>query len=109
MNVVQLGKVAAGMVELSGPHAPADSRRAKFGSVPSAVQGSTRSSVAPSRPRISSMVSRAGATAARTGDAHAQLFELGEHLAHPPRIARRQVGALLRIVAEIEHLDRRQP
>src|SRR5207248_537575 len=47
---VQAGKVAAGMVERSGPHAPAAIRRARTGSRPAAAQGRTRSRVAPSRP-----------------------------------------------------------
>src|SRR5262249_15220354 len=109
MNVVQLGNVAAGMVEPSRPHAPSRSRRARCGSVPSAVHGSTRSSVAPSRPRINSMVRRAAdGAAAVAGDARAHLLELREHLADAVALARRQIRALLRIVGEVEQLHRWQ-
>src|SRR5947207_7019708 len=47
---VQAGKVAAGTVERSGPHAPVAVRGARTGSGPAAADGRTRSSVAPSRP-----------------------------------------------------------
>src|SRR5262249_44477543 len=53
---VHAGNVAPGTGERSRPHAPRAHRRASVGSVPSAIHGPTRSSVAPSNPTTTSGV-----------------------------------------------------
>src|SRR4028118_2232347 len=52
MNVLQAAAVIGGTLECSGPQQPCSRRRPRFGSVPSRIQGSRTSQVAPSSPMI---------------------------------------------------------
>src|SRR5262245_35966492 len=106
---VQAGNVAAGMVDRSGPHAPASIRRESTGSSPAAAQGATRSSVAPSSPITSSraLTARASLQVAegpqavlrdavdvrlRPGAAMGPRFEIGSSERRAQLLEQRRVG-----------------